>query len=92
MKQLFFVLILLTLTSCGNETFSPTYHDYVCVPANSALAWNPEYVSQPGGDNAYTPSSNNGCCENSGLVACCFGGEYLCADGSTGVGCGCSTN
>lgn len=76
--------LLLILSSCGNEDFSPTYHESPCVAAAEL-----SFLDLPAEDN---PSSSNSCCQASGLVSCCFGGNFICADGTSGVGCGCPTN
>jgi hypothetical protein len=84
MVKFLFVILSLFLVSCGNETFSPTYNEFVCVPAQSI-----EFLEV---DMTSLPAEANNCCENSGIVSCCFGGSHVCADGTTGIGCGCPTN
>lgn len=89
MKAMILVLISLILSSCGNEVFSPTYSETVCVPAQELGL---EFLDEVQNSQYATDNTPQSCCENSGLVSCCFGGNYVCADGQTGVGCGCPTN
>lgn len=75
--------LMFLLVSCGNEDFSPTYSESVCVPAQEL------YFIEALNQSSETPAS---CCQESGLVSCCFGGRYVCADGKSDIGCGCPLN
>lgn len=87
MKRMFIGLFLINLLGCGNETFSPTYSESICVPAQNMY-----YIEQLLKESSSSNKDSNSCCDNSWVVSCCFGGQFICADGSSGVGCGCPSN
>ena len=83
----YLIPLFLILSACSQETmdtFSPTYGGSGCVAASSLNIEEILYYQK-----ATVSSTASACCEDSGLLACCFGGVYKCVDGKEGTGCGC---
>lgn len=86
MKKYLILLILIILSSCGQDYgFTQNYTDSVCMPASSL---NLEFLNDSN-TSQQPQTSSTACCASSGLVSCCFGGIFVCVNGDTGVGCGC---